>query len=249
MRTDRPCGRADARRSPRACGTGRAALAALTLSALVPLGACGGQPPATRYRVTFEIVSDQLPLGGVQLAVRGRTVGQTDASGTARFDIPGRDGLVVPVTVRCPPGTRGPANAIDVTLRTVQVLDRAAAERGIVQRVNCPPEDRTVAVVVRTDGRVGLPITWQGREISRTDQAGVAHMTFRMRPQQQIQLAMLTESVPTLRPQNPTRQFIVPDEDAIFAFDQEFHEEAPARPPRRRSGGGGRRGPRIIRIR
>jgi hypothetical protein len=222
--------------------------AALTLG-LAALAGCGTSQPPPRYRVTFEVVSDLTPLAEVQLAVRGRPVASTDAAGLAHFEMPGRDGLIVPVTVTCPAGTRGPENAVDVTLRTVQGLDRAAAESGIVQRINCPPEDRTVAVVVRTDGRVGLPIVWQGREISRTDQGGVAHMTFRMRPNSQLQLAMLTDSAPTLRPQNPTRQFVVPDSDTVVTFDQEFHEEAPPVVRRARPRPSAPRGPRIIRIR
>lgn len=197
------------------------------------IAGCNDQRPPPTYRVTFEVFSDRSPLAGVPILIRNRTMGHTDASGTLRFDVPGRDGQVIPVTVRCPAGTRAPTSPIEVTLHTVQVLDRAAAERGIVQRVNCPPEDRTVAIVVRTDGRVGLPVIWQGREISRTDQAGVAHMTFRARPQTQIQLALSTVGAPTLRPQNPTRQFIVPDEDTVMAFDQEFHEEQQTRRVRR----------------
>jgi hypothetical protein len=110
-------------------------------------------------------------------------------------------------------------------LRALQVLDRSAAARGVVQSVSCPPEDRTVAVIVRTDGRVGLPIQWQGREVTRTDAAGVAAMTFRMRPASQLQLAMITDTQPALRPQNPPQQWMVPDNDEVFVWDQSFHEE------------------------
>ncbi len=210
----------------------------LALSAVTALGvaACASERPPDRYRITFEVYSDLLPLPGVTLSVRTRQLGATDANGAARLELTGRDGMVVPVTVRCPAGTRGPEAAVDVTLRTMQVIDQAAAARGIVQRVNCPPEDRTVAIIVRTNGKAGVPITWQGREISRTDGTGVASMTFRARPQQQIQLAFNTATdFADLRPQSPTRQFMVPDADDVFVWNQEFDVQAPPRVIRRRA--------------
>jgi hypothetical protein len=206
--------------------------------------------------VTFEVYSDLSPLSGAALSVRTRELAHTDANGQARLELTGRDGMVVPVTVRCPAGTRGPENAIDVTLRTMQVIDQAAAARGIVQRVNCPPADRTVAIIVRTNGKAGVPITWQGREVSRTDSAGVASLTFRVRPAAQIQLALNTANeFAELRPQSPTRQFLAPDADEVFVWNQEF-ENAPTPRTRtvhrsggiHRSGGGGG-SHRIIRIR
>ncbi|MEI8254314.1 MAG: hypothetical protein WCJ30_01440 [Deltaproteobacteria bacterium] len=227
----------------------------VTALAAVGAGACATERPPDRYRITFEVYSDLLPIPGALISVRTRQLATTDANGAARLELTGRDGVVIPVTVRCPAGTRGPENAIDVTLRTMQVIDQAAATRGIVQRVNCPPEDRTVAIVVRTNGKAGVPIMWQGREVSRTDGTGVASLTFRMHPQQQIQLALNTATeFADLRPQGPTRQFMVPDADDVFVWNQEFDVLAPPRVVRRRppsthapSGGGGPH--RIIRIR
>ena len=217
--------------------------ASVTLAfVLAALGAgCAGERPLDRYRVTFEVYSDLLPLPGAQISVRSHDLARTDAEGAARLELTGHDGTVIPVIVRCPAGTRGPEAAIEVTLRTLQVIDQTVAARGIVQRVNCPPEDRTVAVVVRTNGRPGIPIVWQGREISRTDTAGVASLTFRVHPAQPIQLALATTDFPTLRPQSPTGQFLAPDADDVFVWTQDFEEAAPVRPRGggRHVGGGG----------
>ena len=208
---------------------------ALALALAAGASACEEEKPPQRYRLTFEVYTDLLPLPGAELLVRARSMGRTDAAGTLQLELPGRDGLVVPVTIRCPEGTRGPAQPIEVTLRTLNILDRAAAARGIVNRVNCPPVDRAVAVVVRTDRRANVPVFWQGHEVSRTDESGLAVMTFRVRPSTPIQLAMNTAELATLRPQNPTRQFLVPDSDEVLVWEQEFHEEAaPSARPRAR---------------
>jgi hypothetical protein len=208
---------------------GRLALGIAVLAATAC--GCAGERPPNQYRVTFEVYSDLSPLPGAALSVRTHELAHTDANGQARLELTGRDGMVVPVTVRCPTGTRGPENAIDVTLRTMQVIDQAAAARGIVQRVNCPPVDRTVAIIIRTNGKAGIPITWQGREVSRTDAAGVASLTFRVRPAAQIQLALNTANdFADLRPQSPTRQFLAPDADEVFVWNQDFETAAPTRP-------------------
>ncbi len=204
------------------------ARAALCVAALGLAAACDEEKPPQRYRLTFEVYSDLLPLPGAELLIRARSMGRTDAAGTLQLELPGRDGLVVPVTVRCPEGTRGPAQPIDVTLRTLNILDRASALRGLVNRVNCPPNDRSVAVLVRTGGRANVPVYFQGHEVSRTDESGLAVMTFRVRPSTPLQLAMNTAELTTLRPQNPTRQFLTPDADDVLVWEQEFHEEGPA---------------------
>lgn len=239
--TDRRADRSTdgARRGTR---TGRAlAFASVALAAIA--SGCAGERPPDHYRVTFEVFSDLAPLPGASISVQRRVVTNTDARGQGRLELTGHDGMVVPVTVQCPNGTRGPEAPIDVTLRTMQVIDQASAARGIVQRVNCPPADRTVAIVVRTNGKAGIPITWQGLEVSRTDATGVANLTFRVRPAQQIQLALNTGgSFADLRPQSPTRQFLAPDADEVFVWSQDFELARPTRPVRHSGGGGGSTG-------
>ena len=208
------------------------------------LASCATERAVTQYRVTFEVYSDLNVLPGAQLMVRGRPAAVTDAAGTARLAMQGQDGVMVPVTVRCPAGTRSPQQPVEVTLRTLQVFDRAAAARGIVHRVNCPPDDRTLAVIVRTNGRAGLPLMWQGREVSRTDENGMAHVVFHAHPTQQIQLALATDASPLLRPTSPTHQFMVPDADDVQMWPVDFQDAAPAAAPRVHHGGGGGHGPR-----
>jgi hypothetical protein len=217
--------------------------AALTLAACLALvaGGCGNDKPAPRFPVTFEVRSDQSPLPGAKILLGAQEIGTTDATGHAALLFNGPDGRVVSLGVRCPEGTRSPTAPVVITLRALQVFDRAAAARGIVQSVNCPPQDRTVAVVVRTDGRVGVPVTWQGQEVTRTNEAGVALMTFHVRPSTTLQVAMHTsDAAPTLTPANPTSQpWVVPDGDDVFVWDQTFQEAGGTRPVRHGGGGGG----------
>ena len=83
------------------------ALASLLALALTGV-ACEEPKPPQRYRLTFEVYSDLLPLEGAEVSIRGRSMGRTNAAGTVQLVLPGREGLVVPVTLRCPEGTRGP---------------------------------------------------------------------------------------------------------------------------------------------
>lgn len=186
---------------------------------------CKEGPDVKRYVVTFEVRADRAPLPGARLSVRGRLLAQTNAEGTAQLALPGTDGTTHQVTVACPAGTRSPAQPITVTLRTLELADHAAARRGIVQTVQCPPEERTLGVVVRTPGQNNIPVFWQGREIGRTDLGGVAHLTFRVRPQTPLQLELHTADNAQLRPENPRQTFLVADADDLQVWNQDFTVE------------------------
>lgn len=219
----------------------------LVLASLSAQG-CDKEPEQKRYRVTFEVRVDRAPAVGARLVIGGRPVKQTDAQGVAQLLLPGNDGTQFQVTVQCPPGTTGPANPIQVTLRTLELADQAAAQRGIVQSVQCTPNERTLGVVVRTDGQSNIPIFWQNREVGRTDQGGVAHLTFRVRPQTPVQLELRTTEFPNLRPENPRQTFQVADADDIQSWDQSFQVEAPPQRTVRRSRSTAAPVNRIVRI-
>jgi hypothetical protein len=192
-------------------------------------GGCKDGPEIKRYRVSFEIRVDRDPAVGARLMIRDRPVAQTNAQGLAQIVLPGNDGTTHQVRVVCPPGTTGPAEPITVTLRTLELADREAARRGIVQTVQCTPIERTLGVVVRTEGQTNVPIYWQNREIARTDQGGVAHLTFRVRPQTPVQLELHTSENPLMRPVNPRQVFSLNDADDVQVWDQTVTLEAAPR--------------------
>jgi hypothetical protein len=206
---------------------------ALAIGLVAVAAGCKDGPDQKRYRVTFDVRVDRAPAVGARLVIRDRPVAQTNAEGIAQIVLPGTDGTTHQVTVNCPPGTQGPTTPITVTLRTLELADQAAARRGIVQTVQCAPIERTLAVVVRTEGQSNVPVYWQNREVGRTDQGGVAHLTFRVRPPTPVQLELRTSENPLLRPENPRQVFTLAEGamDDVQFWDQTFAVEAA---PRRR---------------
>jgi hypothetical protein len=61
-----------------------------------------------------------------------------------------------------------------------------------------------------------------GREVARTDAAGVAHLAMRMMPNTTFRLQIDTAARPDLAPQSPGATFTVPDTDEVFLYDQPF---------------------------
>jgi hypothetical protein len=178
-------------------------------------------------------MTDQRPMPGAQILIRDRPQGTTDAQGSFRMRMAGSEGAVVEVTVRCPEGFQSPAEAVRVPLRSAVALDRNT--QGIETTVQCPPDQRIAAVIVRTPNRANLPVMYQGREVTRTDLQGVAHMIFKVRPRDVLAFRIDTSAQPLLRPASPTFTIATRDHDDVYVSTLNF-EEAPApRPPRRPS--------------
>ncbi len=208
------------------------AFAAFTL---VLAGACDSEPePPPRYPFTFSAHSDTDPLEGVQVTVNGGQVGSTNGEGVLHVDLTGPEGAHVAVNAVCPEGHRSPDQAQTHTLRRVQSLDPATSARGIEVSFECPPERRDAVVVVRTHDQGGMPVLLDGREVTRTDESGAAHLHVAMLPGTSFQVRLDTEANNRLRPRNPSLTYTLPDHDEVFVLDQHFEEEAPPRRRRRR---------------
>lgn len=200
-------------------------------------GGCEDERPTPTHRVTFTARSDDEPLAGVQVVADGRPLGETGQDGTLRVDLRGREGQAVAVSAQCPAGHRAPDQLPLLTLRSFRGLDPAAAERGIEMTIACPPAERTAAVVIRTGDEGGdLPVVMGGREVTRTDASGVAHLVMEVRPHTTFRLQIDTSERENLQPQSPGATFTVPDDDQIFLYDQPFQVKRTRRRwrPRRR---------------
>ncbi len=210
---------------------------ALALALTATLGAgCGTQQGPTLFPITLRVMSDARPMPGAQIVIRDRPQGTTDAQGSFRMRMTGVEGGVVPVTVRCPSGFVSPADPVQVTLRSSVAIDRNARGAGIETTVQCPPDQRIAAVIVRTPNRANLPVFYQGREITRTDLQGVAHMIFKVHPRDVLMFRIDTTSQPLLRPANPTFNVATREGDDVYVSTLNFEEAAPPRQPRRPSG-------------
>lgn len=217
--------------------TDRTALprSALCLALIGAASACGGNQAPTLYPITLRVVSDNRPMPGARIFLRDRELGATDASGAFRMQTPGVEGTAVDLTVRCPDGFTSPAQPVPVVLRSTIALDRAQRGAGIETTAQCPPSQRIAAVIVRTPNRANLPILYNGREITRTDLQGVAHMIFRVAPREAIAFRIDTSAQPTLRPQSPLLTVTTREGDDVYVASQSFDEEQ-ARVIRRPSG-------------
>lgn len=215
----------------------RRAAASLGPALAVALAAgCSSQQAPTLFSVTLRVMTDTRPMPGAQVVIRDRPQGTTDAQGSFRMRMSGTEGAVVEVTVRCPEGFQSPAEAVRVPLRSAVSLDRSAHAAGIEATVQCPPDQRVAAVIVRTPNRANLPVVYQGREVTRTDLQGVAHMIFKVRPRDVLAFRIDTTGQPLLRPASPTFTVATRDGDDVYVSTLNFEEAAAPRQPRRPSG-------------
>lgn len=212
---------------------------ASSITAAVALG-CGEDPPPPVFPITFIAESDPgVPLMGVTLTVAGAPPAQTAADGTVRVELSGEEGTSVPVSATCPAGYRDAPALSPIVLRTTVGVGGAAAP-GLRVSVSCLPATRQGVVVIRAGGtgtatRAGLPVMIEGRQVAVTDASGIAHVSLNMAPGQSFQVLLATATVsPMLRPQDPQLTFVFPDANEIFAFDENFDEQAPPEPEHHR---------------
>lgn len=219
----------------------RALIAALAVAAL----ACGSNAPSQQeYRTVVRATVDERdPLQGVQIEIRGRAVGATDAAGELTLTLRGSDGLRVPISATCPMGYRLQTPPRALILRRVLELDPEGGTAPLRIAVSCAPTRRRAVLLVRAGTTGGLPITIDERPAGATTATGVAHLLLSAPPGKRIEVRLDTSSRADLRPQNPSRVFVFPDASDVFVFDQVFEagptrnadvaEPRPRRRPRR----------------
>ncbi len=200
--------------------------------------ACEEPKPLPQFRVTFIAESDGEPLSNVRVVADGQVLGETGENGELGVEITGREGQAMAVNAQCPEGHRAPEQLPLLTLRTFQGLGEEARQRGIEMTISCPPAERSAAVVIRAlnqdDEPVpDLPVKVRGQELARTDESGVAHLSFSLRPNSTFRVLLDTEGLDDIRPQNPGTTFTVPDSDEYFVMNQTFHVQRRRRRRRR----------------
>lgn len=202
-------------------------LASLTLS----FAACGEPPPAPTHTVTFITTSDGYPLPDVAIKLGEQLLGKSGERGEITTTLRGRDGTTLDYRAECPPGYREPRSTPQLVLRSFRAIGDAGAGRGIEVRLDCPPSERRVAVVIKATNGADVPVLFQGREVARTDAQGFAHVFVRSSPSTSFRLVLDTREKPLLRPSSPTHEFRVDDSDDYFLLEQPFVVEVP--PPKK----------------
>jgi hypothetical protein len=196
---------------------------------VVGLAACGRQTPAKSYDLVVHVEADpSRPLAGAKLLHAGTTLGVTDADGLVAVRATGNEGERLELEVACPAGYRSPEASLSVTLRR-------AAERPEYFAA-CPPLSRKLVVAARLEHGAGLPIRYLGRELARSDAAGVAHLVIEAESDKTIELTVDTTEQPSLRPKNPSARFRLGNKDELVVLEQAFQSSkkpvtrGPARP-------------------
>lgn len=215
-------------------------LLALAIVPILSLSACDRLKtvPPPPQEIIIRVASDPgKPLGDVELFSNGKKVSTTDATGTAKLTLTGKDGETFDVFVRCPVGFQSPTKPLTILLRRLADVSKKPEYEAA-----CPPTTRTVVVAVRAENGPNLPITHLGREIGRTDAAGAAHVLLKVTPDESFSLTLDTteKGRERLRPQNPVASFSVKEHDDVLVFDKKFELE-------RVFGGPKKRGPVKIR--
>lgn len=214
-------------------------LVSLVCLALV---ACGAEPPPPRFAVAFYTESDpSLALAGVEILANGQTVGTSDDTGLVQAILEGREGTPFNITWNCPEGYRPPEAPQTLRLRSFQGLSPDAAT-GLTMTLGCPPVQRHVGFVIRTNRKAGIVVKLDGTEVARTNEAGVAHASREAAVGTTFSLELITPDGSNLRPARISRSFTLPDEDSYYVFDQDF--EASSGGSRVRSGSNRRHRPR-----
>jgi len=161
------------------------------------------------------------PLASVSIALDGQDVGDTDASGGLTVSLSAPDGQRVAFVAKCPPGHEAARSKDELLLRNMQ---QASEDSSVELRVGitCPRSQRLAALIVRADGRGGLPVLINGERRAVTDKSGVAHIALRMPPGTPLRAELDTAKHSKLQPQNPQHVFAIGEEDAVVVFDQPF---------------------------
>lgn len=194
------------------------ALGLLTFVALLAATGCSETPrPPQRFAVRAFSDPGQ-PLAGARVLLGGEVVATSDGSGMAVFALQGREGQSFDVAVQCPAGYQTRSQTLAVMLRRIESPDSLTEYDAA-----CPPRTRSIVVVVRGQAGYELPILRLGREIARTDAAGVATLLLHVAPQDQFDLTLDTSGARgELRPENPVATFVAKDHDDVFVFDPRF---------------------------
>lgn len=212
--------------------------------------ACDDELPnqgTPRHSVSFNILADGEPIGGVKVMANGVEVGQSGVQGMVHAVLEGREGSHVEISHECPAGFRPTQDAQTLSLVTFRSLDPDAPS-GLRLQLECEPTVRHAAFIVDADGQSGVPVLVNDQERGVTNDAGYAHIVLEGMPGASYRVELATADFPRLRPRNPQRNFRMDRASDVFVFDQEFEVEPEPVVRRRRRRRRRRTTMRIIRI-
>ncbi len=193
------------------------------------------EPPAPPFQIAVSVEADKgVPLPGAIVQRNNKEIGKTDGTGKAVVTFRGEDGDQLDVYVKCPEGFDSPTKPTTILLRRLGDPKKLAE-----YSVLCPPAERRVVVLLRSDNGANLPVKFLGRDVARTDASGAATFMLNGKPGDHLDFTLDTSDKANekLRPQNPTVSVVVDSKDSYYPLDQPFQVQkttvvvrAPQRP-------------------
>lgn len=197
---------------------------ASVLSMACALLACEHQVQVHAFQVRIQAESDPgKPVAQVGIRSDGRELGQTNQEGQLLLSLQGRPGEQLALDVACPQNYASPQQPLRVVLRPL------ASAQVPTYQTQCRPLVRSLVIAVKATNGPDIPITYQGREVARTDGQGAAHALLQVAPEEQITLVLDTSAKrhANLRPRSPELTFTMPERDEVAVFEETFAVEQP----------------------
>lgn len=194
------------------------ALAAVLGAAL----AAGCSDDNGRFPVVITTVTDDgEALAGLPVSVGRSAAGKTDAEGKLRIRVVGKEGARVVINVATPKGYRLLGTSHAVILRRLTNVEGGGRPLPIEHVVRFAPLQRQYAVLVRA-GVAGLPVEAFGTRQAVTNDKGVAIFLYEGTPGDELQVKLVTDGRPDLRPQNPTQSFLLATRSEAYLVKERF---------------------------
>lgn len=194
----------------------------LALVALLPLvAACAEEEGRFPVVVTTE-TDDGQPLADLPVTVGRTPAGKTDASGKLKMRVVGKEGARVAVTVATPKGYRAVSTTNGVVLRRLTDIEGGSGRPLPIEHVvKFAPLQRQYAVLVRA-GVAGIPVETFGTQQAVTNDKGVASFLYEGTPGDELQVKLITDGHPDLRPQNPQQSFLLAPRSEAYLVKEHF---------------------------
>lgn len=195
----------------------------------------GGPSELIPYHLTFLTKADSgAPLENVELFLNKKKIGLSKADGVIRGRVDASiHGSTVNVSWRCPKGYREPQKPLSIQLN-VATKESRNRQVQVETSVICIPELRHVSIVVRTNEIADLPVEINGIVAMKTNVAGVATYGTKTKPGSSFDVVLKTDGTKVVGPLNPSRRWVIEDEETLLHFDQVFKVEKMKERSRRR---------------
>ena len=172
--------------------------------------------------VVVTVTDDGQPLPDLPVIVGKTPAGKTDAEGKLKLRVRGREGSRIGVTVATPPGYRPASTASGIVLRRLTDIEGGGSRPLPIEHVvKFAPLQRQYAVMVRTDAP-GLAVETFGTKQAVTNDRGVAIFLYEGTPGDELQVKLVTDGRPDLKPQNPTQSFLLATRSEAYLVKEHF---------------------------